>query len=77
MKIRSSKKHKTYACRMATPSSIMNRANMISNPMGHNRTNPESGENMINTKDEIITRSEWSAIILAPSLTPKENALAM
>ena len=41
---------------MATPSSIMNKANMISNPMGQDRTNPESGENTINTKDETITK---------------------
>ena len=68
---------KTYACRMATPISIKNRAKMISNPMGHNRTNPESGENMIDTNDEIITRSECPAIILAPSRIPKEKVLAM
>jgi hypothetical protein len=50
MKVRSGKKHKTYACRMATPSSIMNKANMISNLMGQDRTNSESGENSIDTK---------------------------
>jgi hypothetical protein len=62
---------------MATPSSIKNRANIISNPMGQNRTNPESGESRIYTKDEIITRSECPAIILAPSRIPREKALAM
>ena len=67
----------TYACRMATPSSIINKANMISNPMGQNRINPESEENMIDTKDETIINNEWSAIILAPSRTLKEKALAM
>ena len=42
MNVISGKKHKTYACRMATPSSIKNRANVISNPMGRDRTNSES-----------------------------------
>jgi hypothetical protein len=36
----------------------MNKANMISNPMGQDKTNTESGENMIDTKDETITRSK-------------------
>ena len=49
-----SKKHKIYACRVATPSSIENRANMISDPMGQDRTNPESGESKIKTKDKTI-----------------------
>ena len=39
MKVRCGKKHKIYTCRMATPSSIMNRANIISDPMGQDRTN--------------------------------------
>ena len=49
---------KVYACRMATPSSITNRANMFSNPMGHDRTNSESRESMIDIKDKTISRSE-------------------
>jgi hypothetical protein len=43
---------------MATPNSIMNRANMISNPMGLNRTNLENGKCMIDTKDKSIIRNE-------------------
>ena len=41
MNVRSGKKHKRYACRMATPSSIRDRAILVSDPMGHNRTNLE------------------------------------
>ena len=37
---------------MATDSSLKNRANMISKTMGQDKTNPESEENMIDTKDE-------------------------
>ena len=48
---------------MATPSFIKNRANMISYPMGQDRTNPESRESMIITKDETITKSKLPAII--------------
>ena len=36
---KSDKKHKTCACRMATPSSIKNRANIISDPMEQDRSN--------------------------------------
>jgi hypothetical protein len=42
---------------MATPSSIKNRANVINNPMGLDRTNPESGESMINIKNETIIKN--------------------
>jgi hypothetical protein len=45
--------------------------------MGQDKTNTESGENMIDTKDETITRSKWPAIVLAPSRIPREKALAM
>ena len=68
---------KTYACRIATPSSIKNKANIISNPMGQARANLESGESVINTKDETIINNEWPTIILAPSLIPREKALAI
>ena len=43
---------------MATDSSLKNRANMISKTIGQDKTNSESGESMINTKDETIIRSE-------------------
>ena len=43
---------------MATPSFIKNRANMISYPMGQDRTNPESGESMIDKKDETIINNK-------------------
>jgi hypothetical protein len=58
MNVRSGKKHNIYACRIATPSSIGNRANMISDPMGQDKTKPESGENEIGTKDETIINNE-------------------
>jgi hypothetical protein len=47
---------------------------MISYPMGQDRTNPESGESVIDIKDETLINNEWPAIILAPSLIPRENS---
>jgi hypothetical protein len=45
---------------MATSSSIK-RAIIVSNPMGHDRTNSESGENEIGTKDETIINNYISS----------------